>query len=84
MNNSKGLKFSERCAKLAQIGFNKVNLIFANFETKNVNFLVELYKVFVRSSLQYASEVWSPYMIKDIELLERVQRLFTRRLFTLS
>ena len=32
----------------------------------------------VRSVLEYSSIVWDPYLIKDIELLERVQRQAAR------
>jgi len=39
-----------------------------------------MFKVFVRPCLEYACESWSPYLNRDVELLERVQRLFTRRL----
>jgi len=38
----------------------------------------------VRPLLQYASYVWSPHLIKDIERLERVQRRFAKRLRGLS
>ena len=30
--------------------------------------------------LEYASCVWSPHLVKDIDQLERVQRRFTKRL----
>lgn len=39
-----------------------------------------MYKVFVRPSLEYATEIWSPYLVRDILLVEKVQRTFTRRL----
>jgi DNA-binding HxlR family transcriptional regulator len=78
------LKFSEHCAEIARIGFLKVRLIFSAFYNRNVDFLVKLFTVFVRPSLEYASEVWSPHQIKDIELVERVQRRFTKRIPGLS
>ena len=77
---SKTLKFSEHCSKIARQGFRKVNLIFRCFKTRDVTFLVKVYTTFVRPGLEYASEIWSPHYIRDIELIERVQRLFTRRL----
>jgi len=36
-----------------------------------------LYKGFVRPHLEYAIQAWSPYLRKDIECLERVQRKTT-------
>jgi len=37
-----------------------------------------LYLTLVRSKLTYCSQVWRPYLIKDINLLERIQRRATR------
>ena len=37
-----------------------------------------IYKAFVRPILEYSSEVWCPFLVKDIEILEKVQRRFTR------
>ena len=36
------------------------------------------YKVYVRPILEYASQVWSPYLLDDIDRIERVQRRFTK------
>jgi len=37
-----------------------------------------LYKSLVRPILEYAAPVWSPYLVKDIVLLEKVQRRASR------
>ena len=37
-----------------------------------------LYLALVRSHLGYASEIWSPYLHKDMATLERVQRRATK------
>ena len=37
-----------------------------------------LYKSLVRPILEYAVPVWSPYLVKDIQLLEKVQRRASR------
>ena len=39
-----------------------------------------LYKVLVRSHLDYASSVWAPYKMKHIEQIEKVQRRATKQL----
>ena len=36
--------------------------------------------VYVRPIVEYCSVVWSPSLKKDIELIEKVQRRFTKRL----
>ena len=40
--------------------------------------LLKLYKSFIRPHLEYCSVVWSPYLLGDIESLEKVQRFALR------
>ena len=77
---SSDLKFSKHCQRIATNGFRAVNLLYKVFLSRDRKFLVNMYKTYVRSKLEYASEVWSPYLLADINLLERVQKLFTRRI----
>ena len=46
--------------------------------SKSRNILLNLHKSLVRPHLEYCTVVWSPHYVKDKELLERVQRRFTR------
>ena len=39
-----------------------------------------MFKTYVRPTLEYASECWSPYLVKDIKLVESVQKSFTKRI----
>ena len=50
------------------------------FMLKNKTFLTKMFKIFVRPKLEYASQVWNPVYIGDINRLERVQRSFTRKI----
>ena len=43
-----------------------------------------LYITYCRPLLEYASSVWSPHLLKDIEKLERVQRRYSKRIPALS
>jgi hypothetical protein len=38
----------------------------------------------VRPVLEYASSVWSPYLLKHINAIERVQKQFTKRIPSIS
>ena len=43
-----------------------------------------MFKIYVRPILEYNSCCWSPHLLKDIDLVESVQRSFTRRIRGLS
>ena len=58
----------------------RANLILRTFESKDISLLVRAYLVYVRPIVEYNSIVWSPYSVKDIQAIERVQRRFTKRL----
>ena len=58
----------------------KSNLIFKAFQCKDIGFLTKMFTTFVRPILEYISPVWSPYLLKDIDCIESVQRSFTRRI----
>jgi len=43
---------------------------------------LHVYKSIVRPKLEYCIQAWRPYICKDIELLEKVQRKATRLMFS--
>ena len=63
---------------------NKANKMFGllrrSFNCLDIKTFTCLYKMMVRTHLDYASSVWSPYKIKHIEMIENVQRRCTRQL----
>ena len=40
--------------------------------------MLTLFKALVMSRLDYGCQLWSPYLIKHINMVEKVQRSFTR------
>ena len=58
----------------------KIGLFFKCFKTRSQDFLKNMYAVYARSVLEYATPAWNPFLIGDIMALESVQRNFTRRL----
>ena len=55
-------------------------MIFRAFETRHMRFLINLFRIYVRLVLEYASHVLCPHLKVDITLIERVQRMFTKRI----
>ena len=48
------------------------------FASKNIEFLLFLYKTYIMPKIEYASSIWSPYLKKDVDLIENIQRKFTK------
>ena len=54
-------------------------MLLRSIDFKTPYILVPLFKSVVRPILEYANTVWSPYKRKHIDLLEKIQRSFTKR-----
>jgi len=55
--------------------------IIINYTTRHIPVLK---KAYVRPVLEYASNVWAPYLVKHINALEKVQKHFTKRIPSLA
>ena len=75
------LQFDVYILKIVSRAFQMVNLIFRSFVSRNIQILVRAFTTYVRPILEYCTPIWSPYLLKDINKIESVQRYFTRRLF---
>ena len=42
--------------------------------------MLTLFKLLVMCRLYYASKIWSPYLLKHVYLIEKVQRAFTKHI----
>ena len=69
-----------QCAKAAQKGNQVLGQLLRSFQCRDKDVLIQLYKVFVRPHLEYAVQAWCPYMVKDIEILEKVQRRMIKQI----
>ena len=74
------LSFSTHIATIAAKAHRRASLIQRCFVSRNTHSLLTAFNVYVRPQLEYCSVVWSPHLKKDIELIEKVQRRFTKRL----
>jgi hypothetical protein len=73
-------KFSEHCSMIATKALKISSHIFRCFRTRDSSFLLKMFDVYVRPVVESGTSVWSPYLLKDIANIERVQRSFTKRL----
>ena len=72
------LKSSLHCAKISAKAKSGSYLIRKSFTSKDPALLLRAFNVYVRPLLETVSPVWSPYLIKDIKMIEKIQRDFTR------
>jgi hypothetical protein len=72
------LKMSHHCCTIVKTARQRAAMVRKCFLSKDTVNLVVAFKVYVRPVLEYASQVWSPYMLKDIDHVESVQRSFTK------
>ena len=59
---------------------NLAGSILRTFTIRDPQVMLTLYKSLVMSRLEYASQLWSPYLLKHVYLIEKVQRAFTKHI----
>ena len=72
------MKVSEQCRIAASKGNQIIGMIRRNITYKEKGLIVPLYKAIVRPHLEYCIQAWRPYLRKDIDILEKVQRRTTK------
>jgi len=71
------LDFTDHMHEKINKAYMTLGLINRNFKHMSIPTFVALYKSMVRSHLDYCCPVWSPYRKRDIEALEKVQKIDT-------
>ena len=77
---SNNLKFSKHSKELAHKALRVGSNLFRALKVQNRKSLVTMFKSYVRPLVEYGTPIWNPYLLKDIDLIEKVQRSFTKRL----
>jgi len=72
------LKPSLQCQKSAAKARSVLALVRRNFRRLNVEGFLLIYKSYIRPHLEYCVQAWSPFLQKDIQCLESVQRAATK------
>ena len=69
------LSWSDHISKICSKARRLVGMLFRSFYTcADTSTIKTLYLTLVRPHLEYANQVWDPYFIKDLKLLEDVQK----------
>lgn len=74
------LKFSPHICTMVRKAHTRSRLLLKCFISRDKPTLVKAFMTYVLPIVEYCSTVWSPHLIKDIEMVEAVQRRFTKRL----
>ena len=75
---SSDLKPGIHCSYIAAKAYSRCSLLLRGFQTSDVSILLRVFKTYVRPLLEFNTPVWNPWLFKDIEHIEGVQRFFTR------
>ena len=51
-------------------------MIFRAFETRDMRFMIDLVRIYLRPVLEYASHVWCPHLKVDITLIESAAHVY--------
>ena len=69
------LKFSEQCSVAVKNANQTLGLIKRTVKSRDKIVISRLYTALVRPKLEYCIQAWRPFLRKDIDKLERVQRI---------
>eukprot|EP00794_Sanderia_malayensis_P003391 gene3390-3881_t len=75
---SDDLKPSTQCSKAAAKASGSLGFIKRAFKHIDKDSFVILYNSYVRPHMEYCVQAWSPYYVKDIDCLEKIQRRATK------
>jgi len=75
---SSDLKVSPQCVKAVKNANKVLGCIKRTIEIRDKNIIMDLYKALVRPHLEFCMSAWRPHYVKDIQLLEGVQRRATK------
>jgi hypothetical protein len=75
---SDSLKFSDHCSDAVRRAEYVLWCIRRSIQYMSKPIFLQLYKTLVRPILEYCSSVWCPHYVRDVQLIEKVQRRATK------
>ena len=77
---SDSCQFHDHILKICQTANKVAAWVLRTFKTRQKTLMLTLFKSLVLPHLEYCCQLWNPSKAKDIQLLENVQRSFTRKI----
>ncbi len=74
------LNWSEHIFKITQKSKQTCGWVLSVFHSRDKLVMMTLFKSLIRSRLEYGCEIWNPYLIKDINKIEQIQRSYTNKI----
>jgi len=71
------LKSVSQCNKSAATARRVIGMVRRNFKHLDIDDFQIIYKTYIRPHLEYCIQAWSPHLVKDINVLENVQKAAT-------
>ena len=68
------LKFQDHIKEKINKAYSMLGILKRNFKETDVDSFISLYKVFVRSHLEYAESIWNPHYMCLLDDLEKIQK----------
>jgi len=74
---SSDLKPSSQCITSAAKARRVIGMVRRNFRHLDLDDFRLIYRTYIRPHIEYCIQAWSPHLVKDVEVLENVQRAAT-------
>ena len=78
---SPALSWSPQINRVASRARAVASWVLSAFKARDRTTMLTLYKSLIRSHLEYCCPLWNPHLIRDIQVLEGVQRTFTSKIW---
>ena len=78
------LSFEAHINNIVSKARQRISILFRGFVTRNLYIMRQAFVTYIRPMLEYNSVVWNPRLIHLIDLIENVQRNFSKRIPSLS
>ena len=62
-------KFSQHCTETVRVAYFRLKQFRLAFSCKDVDFQLHMYVTYIRPLLEYNTPVWSPHLLKDIDMV---------------